>query len=488
MKVWLPILVMLFALTNIAFGAVGDGSVSDGTSSIQLGQSYSTGAALQGTGSQFTGYQAASAGASAPSQGGNAQYQSNQQFPVQYSSQSPQATGASAPQIAGPYQESVAAEDLKLSQPVADSFRPDESLGFVSATLPSTLAAGASSTTYGSTTGSMMASSPLYYPGSVISPNKFYVQTSYGLATVAGCRYGGYLPLWADISSGGNFFVYEWYPGQSTPYVRLWDWTWTGFKKGWFYGDVAGWHILCYNCRDWSNYVYIYVYPTNVYSSDASGNANMGKAQTYLQTEAPTPPNPNSESLVLPDFSMYKPYAGQTTQAARFSYPAQSGQPVQSSYPAQVVVATQVSGGVSSSYPYQGSCPTCTASGSLAAPFGYSPQSYQAVYPTPSTCRCNEYYVQYYTNKICTVAGVYCGEWLPLWSKVSRPGVYWSYEWKICKDSKGYYCSPEVKNFGFKNTGWYQTWFEGNDTGWHILSYHCSDWSNYVYIYVWPAY
>lgn len=479
-------LVMFFVMTNVAFGAVGDGSVSDGASSIQPGQSYSTGAAVQSAGSQFTGYQAASAGASSTSYGSYAQHQSNQ--PVQSSSQSAKAITTSVPQISGPYQESMAAEDLDLSQPVADSFRPDESLGFVSATLPSSLTAGAVSATYGGTTGSMTASSPWYYPGSVVSPNKFYVQTSYGLATVGGCSYGGYLPLWADISSGGNLFVYEWYPGQSTPYVRLWDWTWAGLKKGWFYGDVAGWHILCYNCRDWSNYVYIYVYPTNVYSNDASGHANLGKAQTYLQTEAPTPPNPNSESLVLPDYSMYKPYAGQTTQAVHSSYPAQSGYPVQSGYPAQVVVATQVTGGVSSSYPYQGSCPTCTASGSLTAPYGYSPQSYQAVYPTPSTCRCNEYYVQYYTNKICTVAGMYCGEWLPLWSKVSRPGVYWSYEWKICKDSKGYYCSPEVKNFGYKSTGWYQTWFEGNDTGWHILSYHCSDWSNYVYIYVWPAY
>jgi len=260
-----------------------------GASSIQPGQSYSTGAAVQSAGSQFTGYQAASAGAS---YGSYAQYQSNQ--PAQSSSQSAQAITTSLPQIAGPYQESMAADDLKLSQPVADNFRPDESLGFVSATLPSDLTAGAGSTTYGSTTGSMTASSPWYYPGSMVSPNKFYVQTSYGLATVGGCRYGGYLPLWADISSGGNLFVYEWYPGQSTPHVRFWDWTWTGFKKGWFYGDVAGWHILCYNCRDWSNYVYIYVYPTNVYSSDSSGHANTGKAQTYCR------PKPRLRPIPIP--------------------------------------------------------------------------------------------------------------------------------------------------------------------------------------------
>jgi hypothetical protein len=95
--------------------------------------------------------------------------------------------------------------------------------------------------------------------------------------------------------------------------------------------------------------------------------------------------------------------------------------------------------------------------------------------------------VQTCPGKLGTVAGVYCEEWLPLWSKISQPGNYWSYEWSTCPSSHGNYCSPEAKNFGYKGAGWYQTWFKGNEPGWHILIYKCNDWSNYVYIYVWPA-
>lgn len=149
--------------------------------------------------------------------------------------------------------------------------------------------------------------------------------------------------------------------------------------------------------------------------------------------------------------------------------------------------STVITGGVSSSYPYETGCPTCAAPASQSAPYGYAAQSYQAVYPVPSVCRCNEYYVQSCPGRLATVAGVFCGSWLPLWSKVSRPGAYWSFEWTACGSGPGYYCSPEIKNFGYKSTGWYQTWFKANNPGWHILSYCCNDWSNYVYVYVWPA-
>jgi len=518
---------MFLFMTNVAFAAIGDSSVTGGTSSLQSVQGLETGAAVQSTGPS-AGYPATN----------TREYSSAQQ---DYSRQpggvtaygSNQALTSSAPQITGPYQESLSAEDLRLASPQADSFRPDENLGFVSATPPSTLAGAA---TYAGTSGSVAGSGYWYYPGSVISPNRFYVQVSSGLGTVGGCSFGGYLPLWADISSGGNLFVYEWYPGQSTPTVGWWGWTWAGFKKGWFYADAPGWHILCYNCRDWSNYVYIYVYPSSGYSASAhDGSAYYGSTYSAavqtgpaassalasgstLPAGAPTPPNPNSESLALPDYSKYTPYTGQAMQAAYSGYPSQKGYATPAStlsqsgllatgstYPVSVTgtqagfsskvcttctsSGTTVASGVSSSYPYQGSCPTCatSASGTLTAPYGYAPQSYQAVYPTPSTCRCNEYYVQYYPTKISTVAGMYCGEWLPLWSKISRPGVYWSYEWAPCNGQYGYYCSPEVKNFGYKSTGWYQTWFRGNNPGWHILSFYCNDWSNYVYIYVWPA-
>jgi hypothetical protein len=542
MKHCLPVVVAFLVMINVALGAVGDSGVYDGISAPESDQGYLTVTDQQGTDQQGAGgYQAAPVGASVPYldssyQSSYLQPQSNQPSQVQPISQSSSAAAYSIPQIRGPYQERMSAEELKLSQPQAESFHPDGSLDFVSTTLPNGLTTG----TYGSTQGAIKGSGSWYYPGSVISPNRFYVQTSSGLSAVGGCGLGGYLPLWADINSGGNFFVYEWYPGQYTPSVRWWGWTWPGFKKGWFSGDAPGWHILCYSCRDWSNYIYIYVYPgvgaaPNAFSSYPNDLRTV--SQGSLPTGAPTPPDPNTESLVLPDFNLYKPVTGQASQSGYSGYPSQSGYPVQGNYPAQANYPVQGNNPAQAGYPVQGSnpaqanypvqgnypaqagypvqgnypaqagystkscttcasptavaggvsgsCPTCSASSSLAAPYGYAPQSYQAVYPTPSICRCNEYYVQPYPGRLSTVAGVYCGEWLPLWSKVSRPGVYWSFEWTVCKN-RGY-CSPEVRNFGSKNTGWYQTWFRGNNPGWHILSYYCNDWSNYIYVYVWPA-
>lgn len=579
MKVCLPVLVMFLIMTDVALGAVGGGSVSDGTSSLQPVNGYSAGAtgnanggaAMPSAGPASGGSLAASVGAYVPIQSESSQdvypessssmsgpYQDgySQQQGIQQSQAAPNAEAvvSSAPQIDGPYQEGMSADDLRLSQPQADTFRPDETLGFVSASMPgdlkpnlNTLDTGANAAAYspdhGATQGTAPASSSWYYPSSVRSPNRFYIQTHSGLRTVGGCSFGGYLPLWADINAGGNFFVYEWYPGSSTPTAQWWGWSWTGFKKGWFYGDAPGWHILVYNCRYWSNYIYIYVYPSNAnypnpysgaspdsyyagttYSgtgtatspyaggygaaSGYTGNAGM-MGQTALPSGAPTPPSPGSESLALPDYNSYTPYTDQAMQAAYSGsgYPAQAAISAPtgsgSGYPAQTVMSTSAMsgypgksctacmgstaavGGVSGTYPSRGSCPTCTAGSGLTAPYGYVPQSYQAVYPKPSTCRCNEYYVQYYPNRISTVAGMYCDMWLPLWSKISRPGVYWSYEW-TCSGS-GYYGSPEIRNFGYKNSGWYQTWFGSSNAGWHILSYHCNDWSNYIYIYVWPT-
>ena len=56
--------------------------------------------------------------------------------------------------------------------------------------------------------------------------------------------------------------------------------------------------------------------------------------------------------------------------------------------------STVVKEGVCSVCPYPSGCPSDTNSVSLTAPGGYSPKSYKAVYPRPSTCKCNEYYVQ----------------------------------------------------------------------------------------------
>lgn len=528
MKYYASILIAFLILADIAFGAVGDVGVSDGSITAESGQSYNaemTGSAL----SQSSGYQAPSYRSSGSQSSGyssqtkeysrselaypaypqssqqSSSYQqsqkSDQNYALNYGSNNYGSNYASsAPQVAGPYQERLSADDLKFTQPQAESFKPDGSLNFAPASPPS----GISTDAYnpGQEQGYW------YYPGSVTSRNRFYVQTSSGLKTTAGCSNGGYLPLWSDINSAGNFYVYEWYPGQLTPSVRWWGWTWTGFKKGWFTGDVPGWHILSYNCRDWSNYIYIYVWPSGG-SAYVSGNNAVSPAgystinQAALPSGAPTPPDPNAENLMLPDFNLLQPglgsYAESPTQATQtmLGSPVQSGGVPQVNYPQAIypLQGTYPSQGISLPQSSYSGCTACSdktgtsgagSYGSYTAPPGYAgAQTYQAVFPKPTAYRCNEYYVQAYPGKLATVAGTKCGEWLPLWSKIGRAGAYWSFEWAQCSGSN--YCYPDVKSFGYKGTGWYQTWFRGNRPGWHILSYYDNDWSNYVYVYVWPA-
>lgn len=412
-------------MINIAAGVVGDAGVSDTEANSYVPyESVQSGQAAQGN------------------------------YPAQDKYTHGQVSTYRAPQIGGPMREQMTAEELGLTLPEMDSFAPDESLGFSSASPPGNTAQMASSPVQPSVQTAVPGYSIWHYPNSVASANRFYVQTTSGLSAVGGCSFKGYLPLWADIKSSGNFFVYEWYPGRSTPTVQSLGWTAAGWKKGWFCGEVAGWHILCYNSGIWSNYIYIYVYPSMTAASLPSG--------------APVPPDPGSERIVLPDFNMFKPVTEEYTQS-NFIAPSPS-------------IADQA--GVSGSYPYAN--PAIAASPGLVAPYCNVAQSYKAVYPVPSVCKCNEYYVQSCPGELATVAGVFCGEWLPIWSKVSRPDSYWSFEWTACSSGPGYYCQPDVKNFGYKSAGWYQTRFKANNPGWHILSYYCNDWSNYIYIYVWP--
>jgi hypothetical protein len=594
MRRYVSALIVFLFLTGIAIGAVGDSGVSDGISSVQPGQAYLAGSGMS---SSPTAYPAQasdfSQGSGYPQQNKQAAgYQSSSGY--QPSSSASQTYASVAPQTGGPYEERMSADDLRLSQPQAESFQPDSNLNFASATPPSvpeeTYAYG---TVQGTGQDAGQETGSWYYPGSVTSRNKFKVQTFSGLKTVAGCSYGGYLPLWSDINAAGNFYVYEWYPGQWTPSVRWWGWTWPGYKKGWFTGDVPGWHILCYNCRDWSNYVYIYVWPSGSGAYSSGSGSSYGSSSGYgtgtpsaaisasspMPTGAPTPPDPNAENLILPDFNLLTPSTGQSGYAASptgfagaagtvgpagttIAGAATSAAGYPSGYPSQSAIKYPVQGtaaGYSASYPTgylsptgysQGiypagqslkgiqpsqSCPGCMASvvaGTAAGGAGAIPtqktcaacadqgsysgiavpsvpsvpsgqgiqpyqavspthqvvsQTYKAVFPKSSTCRCNEYYVQEWPNKLSTVGAVRCGEWLPLWSKLSQPGIYWSFEWTLCGSPAGYYCQPEVKNFGYKNAGWHQTWFRGNKPGWHILSYCSGDYSNYIYIYVWPS-
>jgi hypothetical protein len=513
MRLYLSLLVAFLVLTNAALGGIGDVGVSEGYANLQPSSSYVAGTAQsegltsQTLGSQIAGNQIVSSGYSTPqgsalqpsgfqtTQTGANQLSGFQQplsnsilgqdiqapqmgftqdtslhntegsslfgqnYPSAQSSyssipgsQSSQGTSTvgyplaqmssssfGAPQMSGPYQEHFSPDDLKLSQPQAETYQPDGSLNFVSSSPPSSMLIETPSSVASSAS---QGAGSWYYPGSVSSRNKFYVQTASGLGTVAGCNYGGYVPLWSNIALSDNFYVYEWYPGQTSPYVRWWGWTWPGWKKGWFSGDVPGWHILCYHCRDASNYLYIYVWPgKSSAGSTGSGYAQVNAAQAQtsesLPSGAPTPPDPNAENLMLPDFNLVS--QGQTQASSQDQT-------------------------------------------------GYASQTFSTVFPKPTAYRCNQYYVQAWPGKLNTVGAVKCGEWLPLWSNIGRAGYYWSYEWaQGCGYPSGNFCSPEVKNFGYKGTGWCSTWFRGNKQGWHVLSYYSNDWSNYIYIYVWPS-
>lgn len=392
-----------------------------------------------------------------------------------------------APSLNGPYEEGYTPTELDFGTPEMDSsFSPDEGLNFVTSTPSETVLDGIEGSS-GTGSGSW------YWPGSVESQNKLYVQTRDGVTTVAGCSKGGYLPLWAKVAYTGNFFVYEWYPNGLTPTVSWYFWTWPDYLKGWFKGDEAGWHVICFNCDKSSNYVYIYVWPeSGSYTGGTYGTSDKksyskivapetspsstslissGSLSTNLGSATPTPPDPASEGLTPTDLQLPAPectgydcYAtGSTSSYAPTSGTSACG-----------VYATGTSG---------------YSSSATISPPGYSEgtstvSDFGLVYTPMAASKYNEYYVQTYPNRLTTVASVQKGEWLQLWSKVTRPGMYWSFEWPPCKS--GYYCSPEVKSFGYKNEGWYTTWFKSSTSGWHLLCYQCNDWSNYVYIYVWP--
>ena len=96
-------------------------------------------------------------------------------------------------------------------------------------------------------------------PGAV-QANKLYVP--YVPQTVAGCRLGGWLPMWLQTSGPGPIWFYEWYPSGRLS-VNYLGYASGGWQKKWFNGDTPGWHILQYHSSGWSNYIYIYVYPAS---------------------------------------------------------------------------------------------------------------------------------------------------------------------------------------------------------------------------------
>ena len=130
MKLYLTLSVTFLVMINVALGAVGDVGVSDTAADS------SAGAKLFGRRMDTNSYMP---------------YESGHQVGIvkpaiiivsgQLSLQGQdhslgQGSAYPAPQISGPMQEQLTAEELGLSLPQMESFAPDESLGFVSASLP----------------------------------------------------------------------------------------------------------------------------------------------------------------------------------------------------------------------------------------------------------------------------------------------------------------------------------------------------------------
>jgi hypothetical protein len=73
-----------------------------------------------------------------------------------------------------------------------------------------------------------------------------------------------------------------------------------GWYKGWFCGDIPGWHILQYYCSGRSNYIYVYVNP---YRIRDYGNV-VYKPPSYPE------PTPMPEYPAPMPFSKYRDVSG----------------------------------------------------------------------------------------------------------------------------------------------------------------------------------
>jgi hypothetical protein len=102
-----------------------------------------------------------------------------------------------------------------------------------------------------------------------------------------------------------------------------------------------------------------------------------------------------------------------------------------------------------------------------------NPVQYMMVLPQ-GVAVTNKLYVSYAPQ---TVAGGELYGWLPMWLFTSESGPIWFYEW---------YPSGKlsVNYLGYSSGGWQKKWFYAETSGWHILQYYSSGWSNYIYIYV----
>ncbi|MCX6679108.1 MAG: hypothetical protein NTX42_01895 [Methanothrix sp.] len=181
------------------------------------------------------------------------------------------------------------------------------------------------------------------------------------------------------------------------------------------------------------------VYPPDQYSST-------------VPTGAPVPVAPNSPQelgLQIPSESATYTEAPPATETSRALIPADAMQ----------YTGGQVNGDVQKAQYSVG-----------------NPSSSMMVIPQGATAT-NKLYVSYVPQ---TVAGCRLYGWLPMWLQTSVSGPIWFYEW---------YPSGQlsVNYLGIASRGWQKKWFNADTPGWHILQYHSRGWSNYIYIYVYPA-
>ncbi len=195
-------------------------------------------------------------------------------------------------------------------------------------------------------------------------------------------------------------------------------------------------------------------------------------SQTYTDSQyqysssvpsgAPVPVAPDSPQelgLSIPAEDSSYAQAPPATETGRALIPADSA------YAADTASTGQFSGDLQKATYYMDGYPTSN----------YPSQSMMVV-PSSITST-NKLYVSYVPQ---TVAGCRLYGWLPMWLKTSGSGPIWFYEW---------YPSGQlsVNYLGYASGGWQKKWFNGDTPGWHILQYHSSGWSNYIYIYVYPA-
>ncbi len=72
---------------------------------------------------------------------------------------------------------------------------------------------------------------------------------------------GKWIPVYVNLSSGGNLKIVERYYNTGGTQNYSWGYRSAGWTKFWFHADTTGWHALISNTDgSWGNWIWIYVY------------------------------------------------------------------------------------------------------------------------------------------------------------------------------------------------------------------------------------